>query len=162
MKSFCCRTLENLLALPWGPGGGEGAERGELWVWRLLSSQADLHLALCRTISDNLQSLSLEPRTGGCPSNKKLVCEEDSSSVVLTQQTLSSAWSCKMDVFKALRKGGGPGNRLVVLSLKWSVWDAQPFSNPLGKQNPCFGALSLKPWGLPESIPSKREPRHLC
>lgn len=42
---------------------------------------------------------------GGCPSNKKLVCEEDSSSVVLTQQTLSSAWSCKMDVFKALRKG---------------------------------------------------------
>lgn len=55
--------------------------------------------------SDNLQSLSLEPPTGGCPSNKKLVCEEDSSTVVLTQQTLSSAWSCKMDVFKALRKG---------------------------------------------------------
>lgn len=60
------------------------------------------------------------------------------------------------------QEGGGPGNRLVVLSLKRSVWEAQPFSNPLVKQNPCFGALSLKPWGLPESIPSKREPRDLC
>lgn len=60
------------------------------------------------------------------------------------------------------QEGGGPGNSLVVLSLKWSVWDAQPFLNPLGKQNPCFGALSLKSWGLLESIPSKREPRDLC
>lgn len=108
LKSFCCHTLQPLLALPMGLWGeGKAQKEGELWVGRRLSSQADLHLAHCCIISDNLQSLSLQPQTGGCPSNKKLVCEEDSSSVVLTQQTLSSAWSCKMEVFKALRKGVG-------------------------------------------------------
>jgi hypothetical protein len=40
----------------------------------------------------------------GCSLNKKLVYEEDPSLVVLAQQTLSSAWSCKMDAFNALRK----------------------------------------------------------
>lgn len=46
----------------WGRGG---EERGGLWVGRRPSPGTDLHCARCCIISDNLQSLFLEPWTGG-------------------------------------------------------------------------------------------------
>ena len=56
-KPFGC-----VLKGSWGRGG---EERGGLWVGRRPSPGTDLHCARCCIISDNLQSLFLEPWTGG-------------------------------------------------------------------------------------------------
>lgn len=104
-------ALENLLALPEALRR-RGAEEGNCGCGRL-SSQADLHLALCRTISK--QFCKVFPRASDLrlPLKQKVgFVKEDSSSVVLTQQALSSSLGYQNGCIQALQEGGGPGKPL--------------------------------------------------
>lgn len=161
MKSFCCRTLENLLALPGALGEGKAQKEGNCGCE---GASPPRRICIWHTAAPFWQFAKSFPRAShrGLPLKQKVgLWRRLFYSGV---DTTNSFFSLELQngCIQSSQEGGGPGNSLVVLSLKWSVWDAQPFLNPLGKQNPCFRALSLKPWGLPESIPSKREPRDLC
>lgn len=114
---------------------------------RLLSCQGQISILRAKASFLTIWRVRAGPRASGRGSslNKRRVCEEHHSSLVLAQQTLSSAW--KMQAFNAPRKEPDKDTHCsVALSLKLSVSQMQLCSSPLGMRTLVSGfETELKP-----------------